>query len=154
MGLGEVLWDCFGETRKPGGAPSNAAFQCNQLGAEGIVCSRVGTDPLGDELFGLFQRLGMRTDAIQKDVQKPTGTVTVHMNANSSATYTIHTGVAWDFLEYTPALQTIAQTLDAVCFGSLAQRSDTTRHTIFQLLKDVPQTCLKVSTCEKKRHKG
>ncbi|RMF98025.1 MAG: carbohydrate kinase, partial [Planctomycetota bacterium] len=39
IGLGEVLWDCFPESRRPGGAPANVAYHAAQLGNSGIVCS-------------------------------------------------------------------------------------------------------------------
>ena len=51
VGLGEALWDCFADSRRPGGAPANVAFGAFQLGYRGIVCSRVGADALGDELL-------------------------------------------------------------------------------------------------------
>jgi fructokinase len=44
--------------------------------------------------------------------------------------FEISESVAWDFLEWTPQWQTLAQQADAVCFGSLAQRSEHSRATI------------------------
>ena len=51
IGLGELLWDCFEDERRPGGAPANVAFQANQLGCLGTVVTRVGQDDLGTELL-------------------------------------------------------------------------------------------------------
>jgi fructokinase len=49
--------------------------------------------------------------------------------------------VAWDFLEWTSAWQGLAQKADAVCFGSLAQRSPKSRETIHSFLKTIrPET--------------
>ena len=76
-GLGEVLWDCFPDGKRPGGATSNAAFQATQLGADGLVVSRVGEDKDGQRLIEFLNQQGLSTAAIQFDPRHPTGTVTV-----------------------------------------------------------------------------
>ena len=79
VGIGELLWDCFGDDRRPGGAPANVAFHANQLGARGLVISRVGTDDLSDALVAHLRDHGMDTRHVQRDDAHPTGTVTVAM---------------------------------------------------------------------------
>ena len=54
IGIGELLWDCFGDVRRPGGAPANVAFHADQLGLAGIICSRVGRDDAGDAFTAAF----------------------------------------------------------------------------------------------------
>lgn len=144
LGLGELLWDVFEDSRKPGGAPANVAFQLNQLGLAGIIASRVGADPLGEEITRFLSGMGLSTDFIQTDAGHPTGTVTVQLDATGTPSYTIHENVAWDFLELTPELEALLPTLSAVCFGTLAQRGKTTRETIQKILDRVPDDCLKV----------
>lgn len=144
LGLGELLWDVFEDSRKPGGAPANVAFQLNQLGLAGIIASRVGADPLGEEITRFLSGMGLSTDFIQTDTGHPTGTVTVQLDATRTPSYTIHENVAWDFLELTPELEALLPTLSAVCFGTLAQRGKTTRETIQKILDRVPDDCLKV----------
>ncbi|MBQ6109309.1 MAG: carbohydrate kinase [Thermoguttaceae bacterium] len=144
LGLGELLWDVFEDSRKPGGAPANVAFQLNQLGLAGIIASRVGVDPLGEEITRFLSGMGLSTDFIQTDAGHPTGTVTVQLDATGTPSYTIHENVAWDFLELTPELEALLPTLSAVCFGTLAQRGKTTRETIQKILDRVPDDCLKV----------
>lgn len=144
LGLGELLWDVFEDSRKPGGAPANVAFQLNQLGLAGIIASRVGADPLGEEITRFLSGMGLSTDFIQTDTGHPTGTVTVQLDATGTPSYTIHENVAWDFLELTPELEVLLPTLSAVCFGTLAQRGKTTRETIQKILDRVPADCLKV----------
>lgn len=144
LGLGELLWDVFEDSRKPGGAPANVAFQLNQLGLAGIIASRVGADPLGEEITRFLSGMGLSTDFIQTDTGHPTGTVTVQLDATGTPSYTIHENVAWDFLELTPELEALLPTLSAVCFGTLAQRGKTTRETIQKILDRVPDDCLKV----------
>lgn len=135
VGLGEVLWDCFADSRRPGGAPANVAFHAGQMGNEGIVCSRVGTDPLGDELVDYLHRQGLSADHIQRDEARPTGTVTVDASRPDHPSYAIHEDVAWDAIEAHDSLLELMARTAAVCFGTLAQRSVTSRNTIRKCLQ-------------------
>lgn len=134
VGLGELLWDCFADTRRPGGAPANVAFHAEQLGHDGIVCSRVGSDPLGDELLQVVRRHGLETRHIQRDPHHPTGTVTVDSSRVDRPAYTIHEDVAWDHLECRPDWTALLSSASAVCFGTLAQRGEPSRSTIHRCL--------------------
>ncbi len=135
VGLGELLWDVFPDERRPGGAPANVAFHATQLGFHGAVVSRVGSDELGRNLVSHLSERGVGTQCVQIDDQHPTGTVTVHVGESGSAGYTIHEDVAWDHLEATEAIRASLRNAAAVCFGSLAQRSPTTRETIRKCLE-------------------
>jgi len=141
-GLGEVLWDCFPDVKRPGGATSNAAFQATQLGADGLVVSRVGEDKDGQCLIEFLNQQGLSTAAIQFDPRHPTGTVTVDVSDSGHPDYIIHEDVAWDWLEFTRPLADLAAMLDGVCFGSLAQRSPASRDAILQFLCGTPDECL------------
>ncbi|MEZ6071411.1 MAG: carbohydrate kinase [Pirellulales bacterium] len=144
VGLGEVLWDCFGNSRRPGGAPANVAFHAQQLGGRGVVCSRVGNDALGEELISHLAGHGLATEFIQHDAHHPTGTVTVDSTDADAPRFTIHTGVAWDHLAFDAPLAQLAREARAVCFGTLAQRSHVTRDTIRQFVDCVDDDCLRV----------
>lgn len=144
VGLGEVLWDCFADSRCPGGAPANVAYQANQLGCRGIVCSRVGWDELGDELIGFLEDQGLSTDYIQRDTDHPTGTVTVDTSQANHPVFTIHEDVAWDFIALTDALKGLVSSAAAVCFGTLAQRGEVSRRTIQHCLAATPKPTLLV----------
>ena len=131
VGIGEVLWDVYPDGRKvAGGAPFNFAFHCHQLGHPSVIVSRVGDDALGRELRERVRELGLSDEYIQTDRDHPTGTVQVALDANKVPTYTITENVAWDHVEWDEQLSTLSWRADAVCFGSLAQRSPTTRTTI------------------------
>jgi len=58
--------------------------------------------------------------------------------------FEIPESVAWDFLEWTPPWQKVAQQADAVCFGSLAQRSERSRTTIRRFLLALRKTAVRV----------
>lgn len=134
VGLGELLWDCFANSRRPGGAPANVAFHAKQLGHEGIVCSRVGEDELGAEILEYLDNRGMETKQIQRDRNRPTGRVTVDVSRKDAPSYVIHEDVAWDYLEFDEALESLMASASAVCFGTLAQRSARSRETIHRAL--------------------
>lgn len=144
IGLGEVLWDCFPDARRPGGAPANVAYHAGQLGCQALVCSRVGNDEDGRELLTLLAARGLVVDFIQQDAEHRTGTVTVDTSRPDHPQFTIHEDVAWDHLQYTPAWEQLTQQASAICFGSLAQRSPTSRQTIHHMLADARENCLLV----------
>jgi fructokinase len=137
VGLGELLWDIFPEGRQLGGAPANFAYMTNLLGDEGIVASRVGRDELGKDAKGRLEHLGLGTSCIQLDPTYRTGIVQVEVDAKGQPTFQIAEPVAWDSFEWTPAWQALARKADAVCFGSLAQRSPQSRQTIYSFLKTI-----------------
>ena len=142
VGLGELLWDCFDDSRRPGGAPANVAFQAAQLGCRGIVCSRVGKDALGDELMEFLAGCGLDTQYVQRDGRHPTGTVTVDTSRAGHPQYTIHHPVAWDSIECDAVLAELMSQAAAVCFGSLAQRNSVSRRSIQKALSQTAESCL------------
>ncbi len=134
VGLGEVLWDLFPEGKQLGGAPANFAYITNLLGDRGIIASRVGDDAFGDEIQQRLGTLGLEASYLQSDSARPTGTVRVRVDQDGQPRFEITDMVAWDFLEWTPAWESLAQQADAICFGSLAQRSPASRETIHKFL--------------------
>jgi fructokinase len=58
--------------------------------------------------------------------------------------YTIREPVAWDFLEFTPHWLALAEQADAVCFGTLAQRSPGSRRTIESFLHETRPECVRI----------
>jgi fructokinase len=134
VGLGELLWDLFAHGMQLGGAPANFAYSANLLGDIGIAASRVGRDPRGEEALAHLQRHGLETGFVQRDAARPTGTVNVTVDARGEPAFQITEPVAWDFLEWEPSWQRLSQSADAVCFGSLAQRSPQSRETIHAFL--------------------
>jgi fructokinase len=70
--------------------------------------------------------------------------VNVELDAKGQARYEIAQPAAWDFLEWTSGWQTLAETADAVCFGSLAQRSEESRATIRRFVTAASPSAVKV----------
>jgi len=134
LGIGEVLWDCFGQRRLPGGATANVVYHVTRLGHRGVLCSRVGSDPAGDDLVGLLRGRGIDLSALQRDPELPTGRVTVDTLDPASPRFEIHENVAWDAIEIDPELERLADDAAAICVGTLAQRSRRSRETIRRCL--------------------
>jgi hypothetical protein len=144
VGLGELLWDLLPEGKKPGGAPANFAYHARALGDEGLPVTRIGADPLGEELRVRLAALGLPGSYVQVDPQAPTGTVHVALDSRGVPTFTITPDVAWDRLAWEPPLAALAARVDAVCFGSLAQRSTVSRATIRAFLSATRPGSLRV----------
>jgi len=144
VGLGEVLWDHLPERTCLGGAPANFAYITTLMGDQGIVASRVGEDSLGLEALRRMEELGLNIDYVQTDQQRPTGTVRVELDARGLARFEIAHPVAWDALKWTSDWCGLAETADAVCFGSLAQRSDESRTTIRRFLSVTSPGAVKI----------
>jgi fructokinase len=144
VGLGEVLWDVLPERTCLGGAPTNFAYITTLMGDQGIVASRVGQDSQGIEALRRMEELGLDIDHVQTDRQHRTGIVNVQVDGNGQPKFEIAHPVAWDFLEWTPDWQLLAEQADAVCFGSLAQRSETSRAAIRRFVSAMVPGTLKV----------
>jgi len=144
VGLGEVLWDVLPERTCLGGAPANFAYITTLMGDEGIVASRIGEDSRGLEALRRMEELGVNIDHIQTDRDHPTGSVNVELDSKGQPRYQIAQPVAWDFLDWTLDWQHLAETADAICFGSLAQRSEASRSTIRRFLRAASSKTLKV----------
>ena len=142
VGLGEALWDCLPEGRKLGGAPANFAYHAQAQGMDGNVVSAVGKDALGDEIIEQLDDKGLHL-AIER-VGTPTGTVQVTLSGDGIPSYDICRGVAWDNIPWSDSLKELAARTDAVCFGSLAQRSGVSRDTIARFLESTPASALRV----------
>lgn len=144
VGLGELLWDLLPSGRQLGGAPANFAYFANLLGDRGVVASRVGNDDLGRQAASRLHQLGSSTEYLQCDPAHATGTVEVRVDSAGQPQFEIASPVAWDFLEWTDAWKKLAEEADAVCFGSLAQRSPDSRKTILQFLRSTQPKTLRV----------
>ena len=143
-GLGEILWDILPEGKKLGGAPANFAFHAGQLGGESYVVSAVGADALGEEIRAKIISLGLEEDYIAVAKDRPTGTVDVELDSQGKPNYVIHENVAWDHIPWNENLSALAEKTDAICFGSLCQRSEMSRKTVRSFLKDATDSCLRV----------
>lgn len=132
--FGEVLFDVFPTHRKIGGAPLNVALRMASLGINTQIISRIGQDEIGKELLDFVSQNGVSTDSIQVDNTFATGEVLVKLDEKGSASYTINYPVAWDKIEATPEAQNVVTNADALVFGSLVCRDNTSYQSLLSLL--------------------
>lgn len=119
---GELLWDLFPDGPRLGGALANVAYHAAKLGADAVLVSRVGNDDLGVRARSELARAGVDVSHVQLDDERPTGTVRIETEAGEPR-YTIASEAAWDRIQLTEELATLLPSADAVCYGTLAQRT-------------------------------
>lgn len=141
-GIGEVLWDQLPEGDVLGGAPANVAYHAGQLGAESYIISAVGNDMQGDEIISRLSKKDIKL--LINRVAYPTGTVKVTLDAQGVPDFVITKDVAWDHIELTDECIHLTEHLDAVCFGSLAQRNEVSHAAIVKFVNLVPNNALKI----------
>jgi fructokinase len=144
VGLGEALWDILPEGKQIGGAPLNFAYISLLLGGRAALASRIGTDPLGRELERDLSARGIEVGYLQRDATLPTGTAKVMLSADGQPSYEIGRPVAWDAMEPTADWKELARQADAVCFGTLAQRSEQSRRAIAGFLGATRPKCVRI----------
>jgi len=144
VGLGEMLWDLLPTGKQLGGAPTNFAYMTGLLGDRAIVASRIGKDRLGNAAARRLARIGLPTSHLQVDRVHPTGTVNVSVDDHGQPQFEILEKVAWDYFEWTQQWQQLAAEADAVCFGSLAQRSAQSRVSILAFLEGLRPGALRI----------
>lgn len=144
VGIGEVLWDLLPAGKQLGGAPANFGYHAGALGADAYVVSRVGNDALGRELLDQLVKVGLPTGCIEVDPVLPTGTVSVAVSPDGQPTFQIHENVAWDRITGGPIAREAVSGANAVCYGTLAQRSEHSRTTIRELVKSARSTALRI----------
>ena len=142
VGLGEALWDVLPDGAKLGGAPANFAYHAAQFGFPAVAVSALGCDRLADCTEAAFSE--KQLEYLMPRVDFPTGVVNVSLDGDGVPSYDIATGVAWDNIPFTAEMQQVAENALAVCWGSLAQRSEVSRTTIMRFVDSTSDDCLRV----------
>ena len=142
--FGETLADEFPEQKIIGGAPFNVARTLAHFGCAPLMISRIGQDAIGELIQADMQRCGMSAIGLQVDAARPSGRVVVTQNNpadNSNHQFEILPDQAYDYIEQVAAQHAVAaycqnQPAGLIYFGSLAQRSLTSRLSLNALLKE------------------
>lgn len=144
--IGEVLWDVFSTGPRFGGAPANFACTAANLGkkfADVSMVSGVGKDQLGYKAVEAFTSHHVATKFLQQ-TEFATGQVFVELDANGRASYEFASNTAWDHLAWHDHLAFHAKSMDAICFGTLGQRSEESQKVIRQFVSSSRPSCLRV----------
>lgn len=144
VGLGEVLWDILPSGARLGGATANFAVFCARMGNRAALISSIGEDEHGMTARRILTQPNLDLCNLQVSHSHPTGTVEVVFSAANQPRYSISTGVAWDFIELTPEAHEAALAADAVCYGTLAQRSPVSRATIRGFVEGTTPDCVRI----------
>ena len=94
--VGEVLFDCFPDRSVLGGAPFNVAWNLKALGADPLLLTAVGQDPLGDEVRAAMGRIGLDAEGLQV-TSHPTGRVDIEV-VGGEPRYRFWDDVAFDHI--------------------------------------------------------
>jgi fructokinase len=151
-GIGEVLWDVYPDAAHFGGAPANFACHAASLGAEAWMVSAVGADELGDLALDSLGQRGVKCASVTRDPKHATGRVLVTLDAVGQASYEFAADTAWDHLSWSDQRASLARRCDAVCFGTLGQRSSISRDTIRRFVEATPPAALKVFDVNLRQH--
>jgi fructokinase len=143
LGIGELLWDLLPEGPRLGGAPANFTVMAGRLGNHAAILSRIGRDWLGRSAIEQLDPFPVDAGNVQVDPAHETGRVIVKLDAGQPS-YTILQPAAWDFLELSDDWVRLAERANAICFGSLAQRSIASRQTIQALVAQTAEACARV----------
>jgi fructokinase len=146
VGLGEILWDVFPNGAHFGGAPANFACSAAGLGGPGIdvcIAGSVGRDDLGRRAIELLEAHGVDISSVSS-VNWPTGQVRIELDGMGRPKFEIAVDTAWDNVAWSIELQHLAGRADAVCFGTLGQRSEVSRQTIQRFLAATRPDCLRI----------
>ena len=128
--MGDGLWDLFPDGPRFGGATANYACHASILGGEVFMVSGVGKDDRGQALLEVYQKHGVNTELIQELDDFHTGIVTVELTENGLPTFTIGENAAWDHWEWNHEIEGTVRQADALYFGTLGQRGESSREGI------------------------
>jgi fructokinase len=134
--FGEVLFDIFPDgNRVLGGAPFNVAWHLQAFGCEPLFVSRIGDDPLGEQVTAAMRGWGMNAGGLQVDRMHPTGEVRVSIERGEPA-YDIVADQAYDYID--SACLPAEKSVSLVYHGSLALRGHTSASALDSLLDTCP----------------
>lgn len=144
VGLGEILWDVFPDGPRFGGAPANFSCHAAALGGRTFMVGAVGADELGDSAIKALQGQRVATERVTRFSDYPTGTVQVKLDGDGQARYEFGKDEAWDHLDWSDEMADLAGRTGAVCFGTLAQRGESSRRTIQRFVSQTPERSLRI----------
>ncbi len=139
--IGEALVDQMPSGPRVGGAPLNLALHLARLGHDVALVSAVGQDSMGERVLERARRGGVDLAAVHVSASHPTGVVRVAFE-DGEPHFEIDAGpggegVAWDHLPASVG-DALVRAAQAVCFGTLAQRTEVGRARVQRLVRMAP----------------
>jgi fructokinase len=81
---------------------------------------------------------------LSRFLRPSTGAVHIQLGAEGKSSYEFLANTAWDHLEWNDELAELAARTNAVCFGTLGQRSDKSGQAIRRFVTSTPRSCLRI----------
>jgi fructokinase len=136
LSFGELLWDIIAGEAHIGGAPFNLASHLAKMGIHSTYISSVGKDVLGEKALKIAKEYNLDTNYISIHSVLSTGKVDVYLNHKGHPKYTIHKDTAWDQINLNEGFRDLLfkENWFAFCFGTLAQRTESNRNLLYDLL--------------------
>jgi fructokinase len=132
--FGEALVDDFITEQQVGGAPFNVARNLAAFMEPQLMLTRIGSDRNGEVVRGEFERFAMSEAGLQIDRMEETGRVVVERRPGGHR-FVILPKQAYDFIDPIGALDALSKvTPGMIYFGTLAQRGQRSRETLYKLL--------------------
>ena len=136
LAIGEILFDMFPGGRRLGGAAFNFSYHIHRLDGPLRFLSRIGMDAEGEAIERFLTEQHFPCDDLQRDPNHPTGRVNVTLDPQGRPDFDIVTGVAYDFVTPTPAIERfVSQSCRLIYFGSLVQRTAQGARTVRHILQ-------------------
>lgn len=132
--IGEILFDVYPKENKLGGAPFNFIFHVNKITGSGNFISRIGEDNLGSNIRSFFLANNITDKYLQIDKEHKTGIANANLDEMKIPHWKIEENTAYDFITSNNEIEElINEETNCLYFGTLAQRSETSRSTIQSL---------------------
>lgn len=131
--IGEILWDCDGESKNAAGAPLNFAKHAQKQNLCPFLVSSVGDDADGEILKQAVDRMGIANNISLSGCK--TGKAIVHTLENGSNVFELLHPAAWDDISINEQLMEVSNSCSSIYYGTLAQRNINTRQTIQELVR-------------------
>lgn len=140
LSFGAIVWDIIEGVPYIGGAPFNLAAHAAKCRLPAQMLTRLGKDDLGERSLAEMERLGVGCNYVQRDAVHATPTVIVTLSPDGQPTYDIKDNVSYDFIEAGEKLLAAIESdrFTAFAFGTIEQRSPTTRNALNMILGRLP----------------
>ena len=133
--IGEILYDIYPDKKRLGGAPFNFIYHVWKITGKANFVSSVGNDENGKEILSHLNSIDFDTNYISVDDEHPTGTVQVKILEDKTPRFTISPECSYDYFTLNEKTKDLINNeTDLIYFGTLSQRSETSRKTIESVL--------------------
>lgn len=133
LAFGEILFDCYPTAKKIGGAPFNFCAHLAKLGDISALYGAVGDDELGEQALSFAKEYGVDTRFLKRHPNLPTGVCKVTYQ-NGEPCYDLGGFFSYDSISFDDSV--VCEAYDVFYFGTLALRSEESRKTWEELLKE------------------